>query len=54
MNAPVPTPIKLDDTLSNHALADRLRRVVEGEVRFDHGTRARYATDASRLRCARK
>ncbi|MFI4989123.1 MAG: hypothetical protein ACHQF3_16980, partial [Alphaproteobacteria bacterium] len=29
------------------ALAARLRREIEGEVRFDAGTRGRYATDAS-------
>src|SRR5436189_484365 len=31
-------------------LADRLREVVRGEVRFDDGSRALYATDASNYR----
>src|ERR1700681_3862480 len=35
------------DTL---ALADDLRRSVRGEVRFDDGSRALYATDASNYR----
>ncbi|HEV2719860.1 MAG TPA: hypothetical protein VG323_07550, partial [Thermoanaerobaculia bacterium] len=32
------------------ALASELRREVRGEVRFDDGTRALYATDASNYR----
>src|SRR3954454_8569384 len=32
------------------ALADDLRRSVRGEVRFDSGSRALYATDASNYR----
>ena len=31
----------------NHALADRLRKEVQGEVLFDAFSRGRYATDAS-------
>ena len=31
----------------HHALADRLRREIEGEVMFDAASRGRYATDAS-------
>src|SRR5215831_12958348 len=31
-------------------LKDQLARVIEGEVRFDAGTRALYATDASNYR----
>ena len=31
-------------------LEHELKRVVEGEVRFDRGTRAMYATDASNYR----
>ncbi|MFM9941694.1 MAG: FAD-binding and (Fe-S)-binding domain-containing protein [Hyphomicrobiaceae bacterium] len=38
MNAHVPP---------NHALADRLRREIEGEVLFDRASRGRYSTDAS-------
>src|SRR5258708_13299371 len=32
------------------ALASELRRVIEGEVRFDDGSRALYSTDASNYR----
>src|SRR5690606_23222714 len=32
------------------ALADALRRSIDGEVRFDDGTRALYATDGSNYR----
>jgi FAD/FMN-containing dehydrogenase/Fe-S oxidoreductase len=31
----------------HHALADRLRREIEGDVLFDEASRGRYATDAS-------
>src|SRR5690349_20016227 len=31
-------------------LKDQLMRVIDGEVRFDNGTRALYATDASNYR----
>jgi FAD/FMN-containing dehydrogenase/Fe-S oxidoreductase len=48
MNALVSVPIQLHtNLLHQQAFADRLRRVVEGEVLFDRGSRARYATDAS-------
>lgn len=45
----------IDDTRgSDHvdarALADDLRQVIEGEVRFDDGSRALYATDSSNYR----
>jgi FAD/FMN-containing dehydrogenase/Fe-S oxidoreductase len=33
-----------------HALAAELRRTIQGEVRFDDGSRALYATDASNYR----
>jgi FAD/FMN-containing dehydrogenase/Fe-S oxidoreductase len=33
-----------------HKLAEELRSSIEGEVRFDHGSRALYATDASNYR----
>jgi FAD/FMN-containing dehydrogenase/Fe-S oxidoreductase len=47
MNAPAAAPIQLHADLRNTAVAERLRRAVHGEVLFDRGTRARYATDAS-------
>src|SRR6185369_3492342 len=37
-------------TVDSQALADALRREVRGEVRFDDGSRALYATDASNYR----
>ena len=42
-NAPTPASSRIGDT----ALAARLRRALEGEVRFDPYTRGRYSTDAS-------
>ncbi len=36
--------------LDAEELAERLRKVVRGEVRFDNGSRALYATDASNYR----
>ena len=46
MNAPTPQTILLHSTPAGE-LSARLRREVEGEVRFDRGTRGRYSTDAS-------
>jgi FAD/FMN-containing dehydrogenase/Fe-S oxidoreductase len=37
-------------TLETAALIDELNRSIEGEVRFDNGSRALYATDASNYR----
>ena len=37
----------MNPTPTNHALADRLRRELEGEVLFDRFSRGRYSTDAS-------
>ncbi len=36
-----------DHVPANHALADRLRKELEGEVLFDRFSRGRYSTDAS-------
>src|SRR5690242_20677546 len=36
--------------LDAQALAAELKRVIDGEVRFDNGTRALYATDSSNYR----
>src|SRR2546430_1574121 len=55
------SPLKFHPAPSSHAharewfassgeLARRLRNVVRGEVRFDDGTRALYATDSSNYR----
>jgi FAD/FMN-containing dehydrogenase len=37
-------------SINSSALADSLRRRVRGEVRFDNGSRALYATDGSSYR----
>src|SRR5216684_1969037 len=52
---PVPERIEHKDRLQNinvdaAALAGALRREIKGEVRFDNGSRALYATDASNYR----
>lgn len=51
---PVPHPIPLtqggDVGLDSRALQAALHRAVEGEVRFDDGSRALYATDGSNYR----
>ncbi len=52
MNAPEPSPaaapaIRRNAAPGDHALAERLRRAIAGEVLFDAGTRGRYSTDAS-------
>src|SRR5687768_17409164 len=39
-------------SLDAPSLASELRRTLEGEVRFDSGSRALYATDASNYRQA--
>jgi len=39
-------PLKID----SHALAHRLQRKLKGEVHFDDGFRAMYATDGSNYR----
>src|SRR5688572_31500633 len=51
----VHSPFTHSDRLQNlnvdaAALATELRRAVQGEVRFDDGSRALYATDASNYR----
>ncbi len=48
MTHPTPRPVRFARAAEKHsALAARLAREVEGEVRFDAATRGRYATDAS-------
>ncbi len=52
MNAPVPTSaaapaVRRNAAPGDHALAERLRRAIAGEVLFDAGSRGRYSTDAS-------
>jgi FAD/FMN-containing dehydrogenase/Fe-S oxidoreductase len=47
MNAPTPKPILMHPAAPHDSLAKRLRQAVQGEVRFDRGTRGRYSTDAS-------
>ncbi|MEZ6087822.1 MAG: FAD-binding and (Fe-S)-binding domain-containing protein [Pirellulaceae bacterium] len=46
--------MQTEQTVSNpqyvHNLINELNRTVSGEVRFDHGTRATYSTDASKYR----
>ncbi len=48
-NAPA-FPILQTNSTSKDTLAEALRRVVRGDVRFDAGARALYATDASNYR----
>jgi FAD/FMN-containing dehydrogenase len=45
-----PFPILQTTTNPNDALADALAHAIRGEVRFDSGSRALYATDASNYR----
>jgi FAD/FMN-containing dehydrogenase/Fe-S oxidoreductase len=48
MNAPVPTfPVRFHPLVGDSALAQRLKRELEGEVLFDAASRGRYSTDAS-------
>lgn len=44
------SPVAPAATEAARALAEGLRRAIEGEVRFDDGARALYATDASNYR----
>src|SRR5438132_1031143 len=41
---------RASDSVDAEALASELRRRISGEVRFDDGSRALYATDASNYR----
>src|SRR4051794_12376169 len=55
MNTPIPLPLsshaKPVDSFSQAADLEReLKQVVRGEVRFDRGSRAMYATDGSNYR----
>ena len=47
MNAPHAPQVLTVPALERSRLAQRLRRVLRGEVRFDAFSRGRYATDAS-------
>src|SRR6478672_7603709 len=47
MNAPTSQKVLLQPSSSVNELSMRLRKQVQGEVRFDRGTRGRYSTDAS-------
>ena len=47
MNAPHAPQVMTVPALERSRLAQRLRRVLRGEVRFDAFSRGRYATDAS-------
>src|SRR5690606_3772659 len=47
MNAPTTLPMVSSPSLERSRLAQRLRRVLKGEVLFDAASRGRYATDAS-------
>ena len=47
MNAPTSQKVLLQPSSYANELSARLRRELQGEVRFDRGTRGRYATDAS-------
>lgn len=47
MNAPIPAQALAVPALERSRLAQRLRRVLRGEVKFDAFSRGRYATDAS-------
>nr|MBA3476798.1 FAD-binding oxidoreductase [Lautropia sp.] len=47
MNAPMTLPMLRSAALDRSRLAQRLRRVVKGEVLFDAASRGRYSTDAS-------
>ncbi len=47
MNAPVTLPMLQSPSLERSRLAQRLRRVLKGEVLFDAASRGRYSTDAS-------
>jgi len=47
MNAPTPVRLLRTPSTNRSRLAQRLRRVLKGEVLFDAASRGRYATDAS-------
>ena len=47
MNAPLPVRLTTSPSLERSRLAQRLRRVLKGEVMFDAFSRGRYSTDAS-------
>jgi FAD/FMN-containing dehydrogenase/Fe-S oxidoreductase len=47
MNAPTPMRMLRSTSMDRSRLAQRLRRVLKGEVLFDAASRGRYATDAS-------
>ncbi len=55
MHAPIPLPLSshakpVDSFLRAFELENELKRTLRGEVRFDRGSRALYATDASNYR----
>ena len=45
-----PAPVQSESSPRAAALAEDLRAAVRGEVRFDRGSRALYATDGSNYR----
>ena len=47
MNAPATLSMVRSPSLERSRLAQRLRRVLKGEVLFDAASRGRYSTDAS-------
>src|SRR5690606_23331569 len=47
MNAPTPVRLLRGASMDRSRLAQRLRRVLKGDVLFDAASRGRYATDAS-------
>jgi len=47
MDAPAVAAVRQSPSLARSRLAQRLRRVIRGEVLFDRFSRGRYATDAS-------
>ena len=47
MNAPIPVSVVDTPASARSRLAQRLRRVIRGQVMFDAAARGRYATDAS-------
>jgi len=50
VNHPVSEPSSRDSVGEFHDLAEELSAVIDGEVRFDNGSRALYANDASNYR----
>src|ERR1700721_3274209 len=49
-NSAAPGPSSQSAVVNRDALAESLRKHVRGEVRFDNGSRALYATDGSNYR----